>query len=35
MSLFDDIGKKFSQAGQTVAQKAKDTASIVKINSAI
>lgn len=35
MAFFDDLGKKFSQTGQDVVQKTKDTAEIMKINKAI
>lgn len=35
MAFFDELGKKISQAGQTVAQKTKELADITKINSAV
>ncbi len=35
MGFFDDIGKKLSNVGQTVAQKGKDVVDTAKLNSAI
>lgn len=35
MEFFDGLGKKFSNAGQTVVQKTKEMADIARINSAI
>jgi len=35
MAFFDDLGKKLSQAGQSVAQKTKDFTEVSKLNSAI
>lgn len=35
MAFFDDLGKKISQAGQTVAQKTKDVTEVARLNGAI
>ena len=35
MAFFDDLGKKISNAGQTVAQKTKDVTELAKLNVSI
>jgi len=35
MSIFDELGKKVTQTGQSVAQKTKDMADTAKINSMV
>lgn len=35
MAFFDDLGKKISQAGQSVAQKTKDFSEVTKLNNAL